>query len=198
MLGKSSQPLILEITIISAQGIKNTTRAKALFSRRLMPFITITTFSPPPRKSISCSNGCRVYRTEVAERGGADPTWGGGGALFQIPLHPTFFVERFSCIHLHLFTKRLILGPAPLGWCQIPAADIFDGSPAAAGVLHHLSYRLRDRDGTRGHGIVNIAVKLTGIPPRTSCPQPPANADVKPLVGMTTAIGIPLSRKFVI
>lgn len=53
-----------------------------------------------------------------------------------------------------------------------------------AGNVRHLSYRLRDRDGTRGNGVVNIAVKLEGSVPV-----------VRPLPEMGergTVIGIPV------
>ncbi|GAB4834356.1 hypothetical protein Ancab_032611 [Ancistrocladus abbreviatus] len=156
-------PLISEITIISAQGIKNA--SKTLFgSHRLRPFVTITTFPPPSPQPSSCKaidgdhEYLHVYRTNIDEKGGSDPTW---GDKFHIPLHPTFFTDKYSCIYLFLYTKRLMLGRRHLGWCQIPAADIFNGlSPP--GLVHHLSYRLRAKDGTRGHGILNVAVKLIG------------------------------------
>lgn len=84
-------------------------------------------------------------------------------------------------------------GESQLGWCQIPAADILDGfSPA--GNMRHLSYRLRDRDGTRGQGIVNVAVRLEGslpdFQPRPADPAP-TRLPAEDLPGM--AIGIPVS-----
>lgn len=70
-----------------------------------------------------------------------------------------------------------------MGWCQIPVQD-FAGGMLPAGNVRHLSYRLRDRDGTRGNGVVNIAVKLEGSVPV-----------VRPLPEMGergTVIGIPV------
>ncbi|KAH0687813.1 hypothetical protein KY290_019425 [Solanum tuberosum] len=42
---------------------------------------------------------------------------------------------------------------------MIPAADVFDGL-LPAGFLRQFSYRLRNKDGSRGNGVVNVAVKL--------------------------------------
>ena len=85
-------------------------------------------------------------------------------------------------------------GKTQLGWCQIPAADILGGFPPA-GTLRHLSYRLRDSDGTRGHGVVNVAVRLEGSFPvfqqRPADPGPTQLPAVDPPAQM--AIGIPVT-----
>ncbi|GAB4856897.1 hypothetical protein Ancab_014815 [Ancistrocladus abbreviatus] len=197
MSKNSSQPLNLELTIISAQGMKNT--SETLFiSHRLRTFVTVTTFPPQGQQPASCKaidgdSKLHVYRTKIDEGGSLDPTW---GDKFHIPLHPTFFKYRYSCIYLHLYTKRLMWGKTQLGWCQIPAAEIFN-LLSPAGLVHHLSYRLRARDGTRGHGIVNVAVKLTGAVIVPGCPsQRLLNSGVKPklkpeMETCQTAIGIP-------
>ncbi|KAH7862040.1 hypothetical protein Vadar_034010 [Vaccinium darrowii] len=83
-------------------------------------------------------------------------------------------------IYLHLYTKDVMGGQTQLGWCQIPTTDILDGlSPARC--VRRLSYRLRARDGSRGHGVVNIAVKLdcSGL---VICPQSqrPTSSDHMP------------------
>lgn len=149
MLDNSQQQFTLEITVVSAQGLKNTS---FLFTHRLRPFISITTF-PPPLEAADFKS-CRGFKTRVDNQGGVNPTW---GDKFHVPIHHTFFANRYSCIYLQLFTKRLISGKAQLGWCQIPAADI--GLPPV-GSVRQLSYRLRGADGTRTHGVVNVAVKL--------------------------------------
>ncbi|KAK6263067.1 hypothetical protein QUC31_008883 [Theobroma cacao] len=147
----SHQQFTLEMTVVSAQGLKNT--SSSLFFHRLRPFVTITTFPPTP---FNRDNGHHMYQTRVDDQGEVNPTW---GDKFHVPIDDTFFTNRYSCINLHLFTKRLIAGQAQLGWCQIPAADI--GLPPV-GSVRQLSYRLRAGDGTRTQGIVNVAVKLEG------------------------------------
>ncbi|XVF10656.1 hypothetical protein REPUB_Repub07fG0201100 [Reevesia pubescens] len=140
------------MTVVSAQGLKNS--CSSLFCHRLRPFITITNFPPP----LPCNGDKRrhVFQTRVDDQGGVNPTW---GDKFHVPIDGTFFANRYSCIYLQLFTKRLIAGQTQLGWCQIPAADI--GLPPV-GSVRQLSYRLRAADGTRAQGVINVAVKLEG------------------------------------
>ncbi|KAI7989265.1 RHOMBOID-like protein 2 [Camellia lanceoleosa] len=164
----SPQNFTMEVTVISAEGLKKTSSSVSalFFSRRLRPFVTLTL---PP---FSCStttttntntNGDKlshVYKTRIDDQGGINPTW---GDKFHIPItDSTFFHQRhYSFIYLQLYNKHVMLGQTQLGWCQIPAADILDGlSPA--GTVRRLSYRLRSRDGSRAHGVVNVAVKLEG------------------------------------
>ncbi|GFZ02144.1 hypothetical protein Acr_15g0007530 [Actinidia rufa] len=119
----------MEITVISAQGLKNT--SSSLFSRRLKPFVTLS-LPPPPCQS----NGykpCHVYKTRVDDGGGVNPTW---GDTFHIPIdHATFLCEkRPFVIYLQLYNSILTGGQAQLGWCQIPATDVVDGFFAVAGL----------------------------------------------------------------
>lgn len=136
---KSPPPYVAEITVVSAEGLMPFSSVFSLRRRRLRPFITLSTVAP------------RVhYKTSVAS---VDyPTW--GDASFRIPFD--IFPDG-SFVFLRLFTERLFLGPALIGWCRVPAADV--GQPPV-GPVRHLSYRLRDRDGSRSRVIVNLAVKL--------------------------------------
>ena len=147
----------MEITVISAQGLKNSSH----FCHKIRPFITLTT-SPPAAAPCrpSGDENSHVYKTRVDDEGGINPTW---GDKFLVPLDAGFLSNRYSCIYLQLYTKRLIMGRAQLGWCQIPAYDIV-GFPAT-GSVRYLSYRLRARDGTRTNGVVNVAVKLENLAP---------------------------------
>ncbi|KAK9076707.1 hypothetical protein SSX86_005041 [Deinandra increscens subsp. villosa] len=139
----------MEITVISAQGLKKS----SLFSHHLRPFISLST-TPPS----SSHGGGHRYTTTVDHQGGLNPTWGDKFDLSNV-IDATFFYHKYSYIYLQLYTNRLLLGPRFLGWCAIPASDIADGfSPA--GTVRHLSYRLRKKDGSRGHGVVNVVVKL--------------------------------------
>lgn len=162
-----NQPSVLEITVISAQGLKASSASTLFFHRRLRPFATVTTGPPPPpftykpAAAITTTSNIKrlrkVYKTKVDDKGGFNPIW---GDKFQLPLDATFFNDQTRfCIYLLLYTKNFLLGYTHLGWCQIPVTDILDGL-LPAGSLRHLAYHLRARDGSRGHGIVNVAVKL--------------------------------------
>ncbi|XP_030518692.2 BON1-associated protein 2-like [Rhodamnia argentea] len=141
------RPISVEITVISAHGLKNPT-LNALFSRRLKPFATLT--------AAPSTSPVQVHATSVDPRGGSSPTW---NEKFRLSVDPAFFADVRSSVHLAVRARPLGGGEALLGWCQIPAGDIL--SPAApAGPVGFLSYRLRDRDGTRGHGTVNVAVRV--------------------------------------
>lgn len=152
------QPLTMEITVVSAEGLK-TLSSSALFSHRLRPFITISTV--PPIRHFNSDKGRHVYSTRVDDQGGTNPTW---GDKFRLPIDDgaAFFTNANSGIHVHLYTKRLVLGRAQLGWCHIPAHDI---GPPPAGTARHLSYRLRARDGSRTRGVINLSVRLEGSGP---------------------------------
>ncbi|KAI3713388.1 hypothetical protein L1987_71965 [Smallanthus sonchifolius] len=172
----------MEITVISAQGLNNS----SLFSHHIRPFITLTT-TPP--SSSSYSSGTHVYTTTVDHQGGRNPTWGDKFDLSNV-VDASFFYRKNSYIYLQLYTNRLLLGPRFLGWCGIPAADIADGF-LAAGTVRQLSYRLRKKDGSRGHGVVNVAVKL-----ESSIFQAMRRVDsgVQPVDFGRVAIGIPVRR----
>ncbi|KAI3812962.1 hypothetical protein L1987_17675 [Smallanthus sonchifolius] len=167
----------MEITIISAQGLKYS----SLFSHHIRPFITLTTTPPSSRT--------QVYTTTVDHQGGLNPTWGDKFDLSNV-VDASFFYHKSSYIYLQLYTSRLLLGPRFLGWCGIPAVDIADGfSPA--GTVRQLSYRLRKKDGSKGHGVVNVLVKL-----ESSIFQAMKRVDsgVQPVNFGRVAIGIPVRR----
>ncbi|KAM5572562.1 hypothetical protein ABKV19_012560 [Rosa sericea] len=181
----SNQP-VMEITVISAQGLKNSSH----FSQKIRPFITLTT--TPPAATPCRSSGdekCHVYKTRADDEGGINPTW---GDKFLVPLDASFFSNRYSCIYLQLYTKRLIMGRAQLGWCQIPAYDIV-GFPAT-GSVRYLSYRLRARDGTRTHGVVNVAIKLENLAPVSNQRVVSVNSITSTFDTCGTVIGTPVAR----
>ena len=151
-------PVTMEITVLSAEGLKAAS-STTIFSHRLRPFITFSMTPPSPYFLTNADKSCDVYKTRVDDQGGTNPTW---GDKFRLPIDSSFFTNRYSGIYLQLYTKRLILGQAQLGWCHIPAHDI--GLPST-GTVRHLSYRLRARDGSRTRGIINLAVSLEGLEP---------------------------------
>ncbi|KAL2517045.1 BON1-associated protein 2 [Abeliophyllum distichum] len=172
-----SHPCFVEITLISAQNLRVDSSAFCRV-RRLRPFITVTTSTTYGDKQL------KVFKTQVDDEGGVNPTW---GDRFHFHFDQTFF----SGIYLQLYTKHLMMGNTQLGWCLIPATDIVDRfSPV--GSTRFLSYRLRDSDGSRGHGVVNVAVKLEGNPP-TPHPQQPLLTLERNVSEMV--IGIPVKMK---
>ncbi|TKY60582.1 hypothetical protein E2542_SST17681 [Spatholobus suberectus] len=133
---------VVEITVTSLQGLNNYT---SFLIPTIKPFITLST---------------HVGSTSAV----AEDT-----QKLRVALDPTFFSDVRSCLHLQLFTKRRILGPAQLGWCLIPAHDIGLLPP---GSVRYLSYRLRGRDGARGHVIVNLSVRLENAPSMSTSLSP--------------------------
>ncbi|KAL7150294.1 hypothetical protein ABFS83_05G102100 [Erythranthe nasuta] len=145
-------PPIVEITIISAQNI---TKNKSYFTfcRRIRPFIILSVASAAKNKNVQ-----RLYETREDEKGGVNPTW---GDKFRLSLTHNFFNQRYPGIYLQLYTKHLLLGQSQLGWCMIPASDILNRF-SHVGSTQFLSYRLKSGDGSRGQGVVNVAVRLEG------------------------------------
>ncbi|KAF8379446.1 hypothetical protein HHK36_028882 [Tetracentron sinense] len=190
MMHQYHQPLTLEITVISAKGLKNTS-FPLLCSKPVRPFVTLST-NPPTL--------CRykpihhVYRTRVDKDGRTNPCW---GDKFHLPIDTTFFSQNYSSIYLQIFSNRLLGDKIQLGWCQIPATDIIEGF-RPAGSLRHLSYRVRARDGSRGHGVVNLAVRLVGPEdgPGFVFSDKPTQSDLTHFPAADTrsaAIGIPVT-----
>ncbi|KAA0042790.1 BON1-associated protein 2-like [Cucumis melo var. makuwa] len=128
-------PFVVEITVISADGLKNSSSIFSL-NRPFRPFLTLSTLADG---DFLPSNP--IYHF---------------GDLFHIPLDVGFFPNR-CFIFLRLFSKRLLFGPALIGWCRMPADDI---SQLPVGSVTRLSYRLRKRDGSRSRVIVNLTLKL--------------------------------------
>ncbi|CAK7335471.1 unnamed protein product [Dovyalis caffra] len=166
----------MEITVISAEGLES--KSSGPFSHRLRPFITITTYPPNPQNS---DKKCQVYRTRVDDQGGVNPTW---GDKFHFPIDTAFFHNRYSCIYIQLYTKRLIKGQIQLGWCQVPVTDL---GFLPEDSVRYLSYRIRARDGTRAPGVINLAIRLTRFQQVAVHPVPRASDECQ------TVIGIPLA-----
>ncbi|GAA0170625.1 hypothetical protein LIER_24848 [Lithospermum erythrorhizon] len=155
-----NQPRIIEVTIISAQGVKN---SSSIFSDRLRTFATAST---TPHFSWASSNNSggqnvhdnnKLYITNVDYKGGVNPTW---GYKFQLNLDGTFFSQRHSSIYLNLYSKNMLWGQTHIGWCAIPAADIVGGT-MPAGLVGYLSYRLWERDGI--HGVMELLMLLKAV-----------------------------------
>ncbi|XP_039029404.1 uncharacterized protein LOC120163567 [Hibiscus syriacus] len=90
MLDNSKQQFTLEMTVVSAQGLKS---PSFLFSRRLRPFITITTFPPP--LNVADLKNLRGFQTRINDQGSTGlvpdscrrhrPTAGGLSEATELP-----------------------------------------------------------------------------------------------------------------
>ncbi|GJZ09338.1 RNA-directed DNA polymerase, eukaryota [Tanacetum coccineum] len=132
-----------------------------------------------------------MYTTRVAREGGVNPTWGDKFDLSKV-IDKSFFYNKNSYIYLQLCTNRSLLSPRFLGWCAIPARDIVDGF-SQVGTARQLSYRLRNKDGSRGHGFVNVMMKLESS--IFEGPKRVIEPDVRRLPEMSygrVAIGVPV------
>lgn len=129
-----STPL-LHLTVTSLEGLNHHT---SFLNPSIKPFITLSS-------SHLLSTSPRLHHN----------------LTLRVALHPSFFSDTRSSLHLHLFTKRPILGPAQLGSCLIPAHDI---GFLPHGSLRYLSYRIRGKDGAKGHVIINLSVRLENAP----------------------------------
>ncbi|XP_027362590.1 uncharacterized protein LOC113870194 [Abrus precatorius] len=135
----------LEITVVSAEGLNK----YSSYFNRITPLFALT-----------------VLPTHMVHRyDGRGPT---REHVFRVPVDSTFFSDTYSCLHLQLFIKRRFVGPTQLASCLIPASDIGLLPPDS---VRFLSYRLRARDGSRSHVIVNLSIRLQGwaSPPLDTC-----------------------------
>ncbi|KAM3263416.1 hypothetical protein P3L10_000410 [Capsicum annuum] len=150
----------MEITIISAHDLKNT----PTWPWRLRPYATVSTV---PTTSTNTTTVTEVHTTSIDENIGDNssnnnnnnnnnPTW---GDKFHLSINPSLFLHGHICIYIQLYSKNFLKGKSELGWCMISPTDVFDGL-IPADFVRQFSYRLRNKDGSRGHGVVNIAIKL--------------------------------------
>ncbi|KAI4343264.1 hypothetical protein MLD38_027793 [Melastoma candidum] len=152
------QPVVIEITIISANGLRDTAPFP-IFWKRPKRYVTM---APVARilggRIKEADEPHPVYTTTVDNRGGTDPQW---KEKFRITVETSFFANAGSSICVRVYSRGFARRVTQLGWCKIPAEDMLMSPPGKVG---YLSYRLRNPlDGTRGHGIVNMAVKLEGL-----------------------------------
>lgn len=192
--------LMMEVKVLSARCLKG---PSSLFSGRLRPYVALSSTAtsdvvsdpddlPAPFPSTSdYDKGSGVlYRTRVDEHGAENPTW---GDTVRLPLHPSFLRPApggaaAPAVYLLVLSKRRLAGPARVGWCRIPACDVVDGLRPPCSV-RRLSYALRNcRHGGRGHGVVDVAVRLVG-PALSSVPSP-ANAPAA-VLGSVQVLGVP-------
>ncbi|KAI4367911.1 hypothetical protein MLD38_016537 [Melastoma candidum] len=174
----SASAASIEITVVSAQGLRNSC-SFPFFWKRLRSYATVALSMAGPCRNELPDESRPAYATKVDDRGGTDPRW---DEKFRIPVDSVFLEDvRFSSICVRVYAR----GGSQLGWCRVPMEDVVISPP---GKVSYLSYRLRDpRDGTRGHGIVSVAVKLDGLQANTCCSRLPS------LDSRQAVIGIPVS-----
>lgn len=184
-------PLTMEITVISAQGLKNP--FFFFFSKRpIKPFATLapTALSSAGKPPLDTT----VHRTDTDSQGGENPTW---NETFRVSIHDSSFLRGIISspallLQVNAEKRLLVAGRTLLGWCYVPMADIMQ---PPTGSVRFLSYRLRARDGSRSHGIVNLAVRLQGLSdPDLKQTQYPNVGDRRacPALGIPVRIGSPL------
>ncbi|KAL3362236.1 hypothetical protein AABB24_014890 [Solanum stoloniferum] len=167
----------MEITIISAQGLKNTTT----WPWRFRPFATLSTASTT---DVHTTNVDETIRN-TNNNNNYNATW---GDKFHLSIDASLFLHGHLCIYIQIYSKNFLKGRSELGWCMIPAADVFNGL-LPAGFLRQFSYRLRNKDGSRGNGVVNVAVKLDaslvlGMHPQRSPMYLPEVSEYSPVLGI--------------
>ncbi|PKI41405.1 hypothetical protein CRG98_038177 [Punica granatum] len=177
--------LTVDITVVSAEGLKNPSSLSALFSKRLKTFVTLALpIEPSSQRCQAMWSPVHQTRTANSQRG-ENPAW---GETFRVSIADSTFSSGFSssAVLLQVYMERLVSGRTLLGWCHIPVADI---RWPPTGSVRFLSYRLRASDGTRSQGIVNLAVRLPG-----SFDQAPTRTQYPSIISQARpAIGIPLS-----
>ncbi|CAL9146187.1 unnamed protein product [Musa hybrid cultivar] len=186
--------LAMEITVISAQDLKNPS-SPLLPGRRLRPYAAL--FYSPDCDRLPSS----LHRTRVDEHGAHNPDW---GDTVRLPLDSSFSSvetsaaaggggEDGAAVYIVVLSKQTLSGPARLGWCRIPPADILDGFRPPSD-LRRLSYALRSpRHGGRGHGVIHVTVRLLGrgVDRLPSPPQP--GKPMEEPGWCRVAIGIPVA-----
>lgn len=172
-------PLTVEITVISAQGLKESSTKSSFFSKRLKPFVTLTptTLSSPWRPPEDDA----THRTKIDSRGGKNPTW---NETFRVTVQDSSFLygASSSAVLLRVYADHRTL----LGWCYVQVADI---AQPLTGQVRFLSYRLRARDGTRSRGTIDLAVRLQGL--LDPYPHQISDDQDRPAIGIPVCITSP-------
>nr|CAD1830278.1 unnamed protein product [Ananas comosus var. bracteatus] len=185
--------LALEITVLSAESLPDPSSCSFSSSFLHLLFPQQQRLRPYAALSISNSDGDGddVYRTRVDEEGAHNPTW---GDTLLLPVGPAF-LDADAAVNLSVLSQGCCrgAGPALLGSCRIPSADVFDGlRPAAA--RRRLSYALRSTPHHHHHrrpcSVVHVAVRALGrcVDQLAPPPLPP------PQLGWArVAVGIPVA-----
>ncbi|XP_043718057.1 BON1-associated protein 2-like [Telopea speciosissima] len=174
---KASSTRSLEITILSAEGIRLDGR-----SVKQNAFVIVRT---DPLNQVS---------TRMDSEGGSNPSWNEKLEPLSLPNSALFITVEVQ--------SKTSSGMRTVGTATISVSE-FIGNYTPPQYLHYLSYRLRDRKGER-NGIINLSLKTVGGGSGQNCfglAAPPSLGIVAAhenhskngsTSGSGTAIGIPV------
>ncbi|CAO2034284.1 unnamed protein product [Urochloa humidicola] len=163
----------LELTLLSAQGLKNVN----LITR--MDVYAVVTISGDPLKR-QC--------TPADPSGGRNPCW---NATLRFAVPPTAAEAAGACLHVLLRAER-VLGDRDVGEVVIPLADLLAAAPAGGTQQPQLaSYQVRKLHRWEPRGVLNVAYRLGPVvAPVVEPPQEkPAAA-----TAVAYAVGVPASQ----
>ncbi|KAF8027000.1 hypothetical protein BT93_E0045 [Corymbia citriodora subsp. variegata] len=122
--------------------------------------------------------------TKPAPDRGTNPQWN-ENLVVDLPPHAGFVTLEVKC--------RSSSGSYKLvGGATVPVSDLDRDFGTPTGYVHFLSYRLRDSNGVRTDGIINISAKMAAPAPAHTyeVPQPEIGVPVGDQRKMTAASGL--------
>ncbi|KAG8391779.1 hypothetical protein BUALT_Bualt01G0222500 [Buddleja alternifolia] len=163
-MSKSSSPMVIEITVISAENLMITRRQPV----KKNAFIVVK------------SDPFNSQSTGTDPDGGSYPAWN-EKLIMELPVH-----VRFITVEAHSGSKVI-------GTASIPVSD-FAGGHLPENYLSFLSYRLRDGNGDKNGIVnLSVKVKGTGNNGcAASCSQPWMGVPADNKVSGGVVMGIPV------
>ncbi|XP_030474299.2 BON1-associated protein 1-like [Syzygium oleosum] len=156
----------LEITLMSAENIQLNKKPvkNAVVAVRVEP-----------------GNECS---TKPALDSGTNPTWN-ENVVVDLPLHTGFITVEVKC-------KSSSGSYKLVGGATVPVSDFAGDFGTPEGYVHFLSYRLRDSNGVRTDGIINISAKMAAPAPTRmyEVPRPEIGVPVSDQRKMMAAGGL--------
>ncbi|KAF8026996.1 hypothetical protein BT93_E0041 [Corymbia citriodora subsp. variegata] len=158
----------LEITLISAESIR--------LNKKPVKNAFVAVRAEPGHE---CS-------TKPALDKGTNPQWN-EKLIVDLPLHVAFITLEVKC-------KSSSGSYKVVGGATVPVSDFAGALGTPEGYVHFLSYRLRDSNGVRTDGIINISAKMPVPAPALACKCDVPRSEVGVPVGhqrkMTAAGGL--------
>ncbi|KAI6707585.1 hypothetical protein NL676_010547 [Syzygium grande] len=130
--------------------------------------------------------------TKPAPDRGTSPRWN-ENLIIDLPLHAGFITVEVKC-------KSSSGSYKLVGGATVPVSDFAGDLGTLEGYVHFLSYRLRDSNGVRTDGIINISVKMAAPAPAPAptyeVPRPqigvPVGQQRKMMAAGGLVIGVPV------
>ncbi|KAI3441825.1 C2 domain-containing protein [Psidium guajava] len=113
--------------------------------------------------AVRVEHGCECLTRPVPDKG-TNPEWN-ENLVVDLPLHAGFITVEVKC-------KSSSGSYKLVGGATVPVSDFTRDSGAPEGYVHFLSYSLRDSNGVRTDGIVNISAKLAAPALSHTCEVP--------------------------